>query len=117
MLEDFPIASVLMSMPGFGIKTAAQILLNIGDGTAFESASHLAAHAGIVPVIRRSRTSIRGEFPARSGNKHAEGKHHNAAMICLARRRCNVIYAMLREGTYYQPPTTEPTAPAAWLET
>lgn len=44
-----------MSMPGIGIKTAAQILLNIGDGTA--------------PVTRRSGTSIRGEFPARSGNK------------------------------------------------
>ena len=30
MLEDFPLTSVLMSMPGIGIKTAAQILLNIG---------------------------------------------------------------------------------------
>lgn len=143
MLEDFPLASVLMSMPGIGIKTAAQILLAIGDGTGFETAGHLAAYAGIAPVTRRSGTSIRGEFPARSGNKRlknalfysawiasnrdpiskayydrkrAEGKRHNAAVICLARRRCNVIFAMLRNGTYYQPPTAptpEPTALAA----
>ena len=69
MVEDFPLASVLMSMPGIGVKTAAQILLNIGDGSAFETPGHLAAYAGIAPVTRRSGTSIRGEFPARSGNK------------------------------------------------
>ncbi len=28
--------------------------------------------------------------------KRAEGKKHNAAVICLARRRCDVILAMLR---------------------
>ncbi|PZQ74863.1 MAG: IS110 family transposase, partial [Micrococcus luteus] len=60
MLEDFPLASVLMSMPGIGIKTAAQILLAIGDGTGFETAGHLAAYAGIAPITRRSGTSIRG---------------------------------------------------------
>ncbi|KHE74275.1 transposase [Kocuria marina] len=136
MLEDFPLASVLRSMPGIGLKTAAQILLNIGDGSAFETPGHLAAYAGIAPVTRRSGTSIRGEFPARSGNKRlknalfysawvasnhdpisktyydrkrAEGKRHNAAVICLARRRCNVIFAMLRDGTYYQSPTPVPT--------
>ena len=35
--------------------------------------------------------------------KRAKGKRHNAAVICLARRRCNVIYSMLRNGTLYQP--------------
>lgn len=136
MLEGFPLASVLMSMPGIVIKTAAQILLDIGDGTAFETAGHLAAYAGIAPVTRRSGTSIRGEFPARSGNKrlknalfhsawvasnhdpiskayydskHAEGKGHDAAVNCLARRSCNVIFAMLRDGTYYQPPAPTPS--------
>ena len=47
--------------------------------------------------------------------KRAEGKKHNAALICLARRRCDVIYAMLPNGTYYQPPqlTTDKLALAA----
>ena len=35
--------------------------------------------------------------------KRAEGKKHNAALICLARRRCDVILAMLRNRQHYQP--------------
>jgi hypothetical protein len=35
--------------------------------------------------------------------KRAEGKRHNAAVICLARRRCNVILAMVRTGQPYNP--------------
>jgi hypothetical protein len=34
--------------------------------------------------------------------KRASGKRHNAAVICLARRRCDVILAMLRTGQHYQ---------------
>ena len=37
----------------------------------------------------------------------AEGKKHNAALICLARRRCDVLYAMLRTKTLYQHPTPQ----------
>ncbi|MBX7558123.1 IS110 family transposase [Streptomyces sp. tea 10] len=64
MLEDFSLAGVVMSMPGSGSKTAAQILLAIGNGSAFETAGHLAAYAVVAPVTRRSGTSIRSEFPA-----------------------------------------------------
>lgn len=131
LLEDHPLLTVLTSMPGIAVRTASQILLAIsGDITRFNSAAHLAAYAGIAPVTRRSGTSIRGEHPARGGNKrlknalwqtsfiaafhdpesHAyyqrkrnEGKRHNAAIICLARRRCNVIYSMLKNATLYQP--------------
>ena len=35
--------------------------------------------------------------------KRAEGKRHNAAVICLARRRCNVILAMLATRQPYTP--------------
>jgi transposase len=133
MLDANPLSSVLISMPGIGIRTAARILLEVGDGSAFKSAGHLAAYAGIAPVTHRSATSIRGEHPARSGNrklkralflsafaalydptsrayydrKRAEGKKHNAALICLARRRCDVLFAMLKTKTLYQPPTTQ----------
>ncbi|UVT27845.1 IS110 family transposase (plasmid) [Rhodococcus pyridinivorans] len=131
MLDDHPLSQVLMSMPGVGIRTAARILLEVGDGSAFASAAHLAAYAGIAPVTHRSGSSIRGEHPARSGNrklkralflsafaalhdptsrayydrKRAEGKKHNAALICLARRRCDVLYAMLKNKTFYRTPT------------
>ena len=120
--------STWMSMPGVGIRTTARLLLDIGDGSAFATAGHLAAYAGLAPVTRRSGSSIRGEHPSRGGNKHlkralflsafaalhdpdsrayydrkrAAGKKHNAALICLARRRVDVLHAMLRNGTYYQ---------------
>ena len=117
MLDAHPLASVLTSMPGIGVRTAARILLEVGDGTAFATPGHLAAYAGLAPVTRRSGSSIRGEHPPRGGNKNlkrafflaafaaladpvsrayydrkrAEGKRHNAALICLARRRCDVL--------------------------
>jgi transposase len=128
MLDAHPLAEVLTSMPGIGVRTAARILLEVGDGTSFATPGHLAAYAGLAPVTRRSGSSIRGEHPARSGNKQlkrafflaafaaladpvsrayydrkrAQGKRHNAALICLARRRCDVLFAMLRDQKPYQ---------------
>ncbi|AQP52323.1 IS110 family transposase [Tessaracoccus flavescens] len=130
-LDAHPLSQLLMSMPGVGIRTAARLLLDVGDGSAFPTAGHLAAYAGLAPVTRRSGSSIRGEHPSRGGNKHlkralflsafaalhdpdsrayydrkrAAGKKHNAALVCLARRRVDVLHAMLRNGTYYQPRT------------
>ncbi|MHA7298665.1 IS110 family transposase, partial [Pseudarthrobacter sp. MDT3-1] len=37
--------------------------------------------------------------------KRAEGKRHNQALIALARRRCDVLFAMLRDGTLYDAPS------------
>ena len=48
--------------------------------------------------------------------KRAEGKKHNAALTCLARRRIDVLYAMLRDRVPYQHPASgepTPTATAA----
>ncbi|MGI9000394.1 MAG: IS110 family transposase, partial [Pseudonocardia sp.] len=47
--------------------------------------------------------------------KRAQGKRHNAALICLARRRTDVLYAMLRDRKpYQQPAQAEPeSSPAA----
>ena len=41
--------------------------------------------------------------------KRDEGKRHNAALICLARRRCDVILAMLRTSQPYQPARPTPS--------
>ncbi|MEX3942004.1 IS110 family transposase, partial [Paraburkholderia sp. BR10937] len=35
--------------------------------------------------------------------KVQQGKRHNQALIALARRRCDVLFAMLRDGTFYEP--------------
>ena len=126
-------------MPGVGVRTAARILLEIGDATGFKTSGHLAAYAGIAPVTRSSGSSIKGEHPARTGNrklkrafflaafaalsdptsrayyqrKRDQGKKHNATLICLARRRCDVLFAMLRNKTPYRHPETTPTPAAA----
>jgi transposase len=139
MLDDHPLAKVLTSMPGIGVRTAARILLDVGDGTAFPTSGHLAAYAGLAPVTRRSGSSIRGEHPPKGGNKQlkrafflsafaslahppsrayydrkrAEGKKHNAALICLARRRIDVLHAMLRTKTPYQLKTADEPRQAA----
>ncbi|CAM01828.1 transposase [Saccharopolyspora erythraea NRRL 2338] len=138
ILDAHPLAGVLTSMPGIGVRTAARILLEIGDASAFASSAHLAAYAGIAPVTRTSGSSIKGEHPARTGNrklkrafflaafaalsdpvsrayyqrKRDEGKKHNAALICLARRRCDVLFAMLRDKTCYQAPAPPQRDPA-----
>lgn len=59
----------IASMPRFGIKTAAAVLLAIEDGYGFPDAAHLEAYVGIAPTSRNSRTSIRWEHPSRTGNK------------------------------------------------
>lgn len=122
-----PLGPVLISLPGIGPRTGARILAEIGDGSGFASGSKLAAYAGLAPVTRQSGTSTRGEHRSRRGNhrlknamflsafaslndpdsrafydrKRAEGKRQNAALICLARRRCDVIHAMLRTSDHY----------------
>lgn len=133
-----PFGELLATMPGIGPRTGARILAEIGDGSAFANGSKLASYAGLAPVDRQSGTSLNTGTRSRRGNhrlknamflaafaslrdpasrafydrKRAEGKRHNAALICLARRRCDVIYAMLRNGTHYRHPEPAP-APAA----
>ncbi|GAA3295753.1 hypothetical protein GCM10020218_077430 [Dactylosporangium vinaceum] len=128
MLDAHPLAGVLTSMPGIEVRTGARLLLDVGDIAAFPTPGHLAAYAGLAPVTRRSGSSIRGEHPPKGGNKQlkrafflaafaslshppsrayydrkrAEGKKHNAALICLARRRIDVLHAILRAKTPYQ---------------
>lgn len=133
LLEDHPLSKVLTSTPGIGVRTGARILIEVGDGSTFPTAGHLAAYAGLAPATRSSGSSIRGEQPSRRGNKqlkrpfflsafaalgdpasrayydkkNAQGKHHTQAVLCLARRRADVLFAMLRNGTFYEPQPTK----------
>lgn len=69
-------------MPGIGVRTAARILLE-GDASNFASSGHLAAYAGIAPVTRSSGSSIRGEHPARTGNRKLKRAFFLAAFAAL----------------------------------
>ncbi|WP_053709009.1 IS110 family transposase [Streptomyces sp. NRRL B-3648] len=131
LLEAHPLSQVLTSMPGIGVRTAAVLLATIGDGSSFPSAAHLASYAGLAPATKSSGTSIHGEHAPRGGNRQlkramflsafaalhdpasrgyydrcrARGKTHTQALLRLARHRISVLFAMLRDGTFYEPRT------------
>jgi transposase len=69
LLEAHPLAEVLTSMPGIGVRTAAVLLATVGDGSSFPSAAHLASYAGLAPATKSSETSIHGEHAQRGGNR------------------------------------------------
>lgn len=129
-----PCGPVLLSLPGIGPRTGPRILVEIGDGSRFATGAQLASYAGLAPVTHQSGSSIKGEQRSRRGNhrlknamfqaafaslkapasrayydkKRAENKKHNAAIIALARRRCDVILAMLRTLEHYNPDHRSP---------
>ncbi|MEU1057020.1 IS110 family transposase [Streptomyces sp. NPDC005876] len=131
LLDAHPLSKVLTSMPGIAVRTAATLLVTVGDGTSFPTAAHLASYAGLAPTTKSSGTSIHGEHAPRGGNRQlkramflsafaalhdpasrtyydrcrARGKTHTQALLRLARQRINVLFAMLRDGTFYEPRT------------
>lgn len=130
-----PSAEVIISMPGIGVLLGAEFLAAVGDVSRFASADHLASLAGVTPVPRDSgRVSGNLHRPQRYSRplqrvfytsalisiracpesrrfydrKRAEGKRHTQAVLALARRRVNVLWALLRDNRAYQltPPLT-----------
>ncbi|MGW5877924.1 transposase, partial [Nocardiopsis terrae] len=125
-----PHAGVITSLPGMGTMLGAEFLAATGgDMALFGTADRLAGYAGLAPVardsgrvsgnLRRPRRYHRGllrsfylssMFGLRScpaskayyDRKRAEGKGHKQALLALSRRRVNVLWAMLRDGTPYQ---------------
>ena len=83
VLDAHPLAKVLNSMPAIGVRTCARILVEIGDGSSFPTAGHLASYAGLAPVTRRSGSSIRGEHPNRAGNKRLKNAMFMSAFASL----------------------------------
>lgn len=124
-----PQAEILVSLPGLGPRLGAEFLVAVGDLASFGSADHLAAYAGLVPVPRDSGKSTGNLRRMHGGNKvlkrvfyqsafaslrtpysrafydrkRGEGKRHHQAVMALARRRVNVLWAMLRDETMFKP--------------
>ncbi|MGW3399151.1 IS110 family transposase [Streptomyces hydrogenans] len=130
---------VITSMPGLGIILGAEFLAATGgDMSVFGTPDRLAGFGGVAPVPRDSGKisgnlrrpqrynrrlqrvlytsalfSIRRNDESRRfyDRKRAEGKRHTQAVLALARRRVNVLWALLRDGRCYE--LTPPTALAA----
>lgn len=126
-------AEILLSMPGYGVQLAAEFLAATGgDMRAFDNADRLAGVSGLAPVPRDSgrisgnlhrprhydRRLLRTFYLSAQVSirccraskiyyerKKTEGKTHTQAVLALARRRLNVLWAMLRDHKVYQPVT------------
>ena len=123
-------------MPGFGPLLGAEFLAATGGdvstfGTAdrswraspvwrrcreirAESVEICAGRADMTagccaPSICRRNRSIRHTAQSQVfyDRKRAEGKRHTQAVLALARRRLNVLWAMLRDQSPYRPPAVE----------
>jgi transposase len=121
-----PWAKIIESLPGMGPGLGAEFLaVTGGDLAAFATAGRLASYAGLVPVPRDSGrvtgnlhrpkrynrrlrkvfymaalSSLRTEGPSRQfyDRKRDERLIHTQALLALARRLVDVLWALLRDG-------------------
>jgi transposase len=128
--REHDLAEVITSMPGIGPLLGAEFLAaTAGDMSRYGTADRLASLAGVAPVPRDSGKvsgnlhrprryhrglqrvfytsaliSIRNCDASRRfyERKRAEGKRHTQAVLALARRRVNVLWALIRDGRCYQ---------------
>jgi transposase len=127
LLERHPDAALIRSLPGMGAVLTAELIAEAGNLARFRSADALAAAAGMAPVLGQSgRTRFLrrpsggnkglkrvfsqsafcslGHDDSRTfyARKRREGKRHHQAVIALARRRVNVLWAIVQNRTPFQ---------------
>ena len=126
------INSPITTIPGVGTVLGAVILSEFGDINRFDKPSQLVAYAGIDATVSQSGEfegnhnvmSKRGSPYLRKSlfqaalvasnsdpvlkayyqKKRAEGKHHKTCIGAVARKLCNIIYAVLKNDKPYQVP-------------
>ncbi len=139
--REHPSAEVITSMPGIGDMLGAEFIAATGgDMAAFGSPDRLAGVAGLAPVprdsgkisgnMRRPRRYSRrllrmfymsAQIASRHcpeskifyDRKRAEGKSHKQAVLALARRRLNVLWALIRDGKAFEASIPRPAHAAA----
>ena len=126
------IDSPITTIPGIGPVLGAVIISEFGDISRFDKPSKLVAYAGIDVTVSQSGEfegthnvmSKRGSPYLRKAlfqaalvasntdpvlkdyyqKKRAEGKHHKTCIGAVARKMCNIIYAVLKNNTPYEVP-------------
>lgn len=83
-------------MPGVGARTAAVLLVTVGDGTSFPTAAHLASYAGLAPATKQSGTSIHGEHAPRGGNRQLKRAMFLSAFAALHDHSSRTYYDKCR---------------------
>lgn len=128
LIEQSELASLILSIPGFGLVCAAEIAGEIGAVSRFESEAGLALYLGMAPldnssgkykgtktarqVNKRAKAAmmtaigihrrIVPESKAHYNKKRAEGKTYNQALRSLGRHMVRVIWRMIQDNRVYQ---------------
>jgi transposase len=128
--REHELAEVIQSLPGIGTVLGAEFLVAVGGNLdSFPSPDRLAAFAGVTPAPRDSGkvsgnlhrpqrynrrlqrvfytsalVSIQFDPNSRQfyDRKRAEGKRHVQAVLALARRRVNLMWALIRDQRCYR---------------
>ena len=136
-----PQAEIIESLPGLGPILGTEFLVATGgDLAAFATSGRLASYAGLVPVpqdsgrvtgnLRRPKrynrtlrrvfymaalSSLKVNGPSRAfyDKKRRERLVHTQALLALARRLVDVLWALLRDGRRFTPTAPQPAAAAA----
>lgn len=126
-LASHPDAALIRSLPGMGVTLTAEFIAEAGSIARYPTPDKLAAAAGLAPVLKQSgkvrylkrasggnkalkRVFFQSAFCSLShpaskafyARKRGERKTHHQAVISLARRRVDVLHAMLRNRTPYE---------------
>jgi transposase len=124
LVQAHPDGALIRSLPGMGVVLAAELLAEAGNLSRFRSAAGREGAAGLAPVLRQSGKSRRLQRPGYANTKlkrvfyqsafcsladplsrafydrkRREGKRHHQAVIALARRRIDVLWALLQTRT------------------
>lgn len=126
-LARHPDAALIRSLPGMAATLTAEFIAEAGGIDRFPTPDRLAAAAGLAPILKQSG-KVRYLRRANGGNKalkrvlyqsafcslqhpasrafyarkRGKGKRHHQAVIALARRRVDVLHAMLRTRQPYR---------------
>jgi len=131
----------MMSVPGVGPVTAVRFVAALDDVTRFESAHKVQAYLGLTPgedssSDRQRRTSItkagstatrwalvqaawaarraKGVHPMVEWSREVEKRRgKRVAVLALARKIAGILYAIWRDGTFYEPSHKATIAPAS----
>lgn len=128
LVESSDIARLVMSIPGFGQTSSAELAGEIGTMDRFDSEDSLALYMGMCPLDRQSGKSKGSKTPRQVNKrckgammnavachancvpqskayyqrKRGEGKKHNQAVRSLGRHMVRVIWSMVAKGRRYE---------------
>jgi transposase len=129
--KNDPLCRLLMTVPGVGPITSTLFVATVDDAKRFDSAHRLESYLGLAPgenssSDRKRRTSItkagsatmrwalvqaahcarrtKGTHPMVQWSLEVEKRRgRKVALIALARKIAGILFAMLRDGTAYDP--------------